>query len=275
MTIGFVLRPLQLTAGQLTASATAGVDAAFPVANLLDPQPKVVLGSQAAGAAPYNLRIDIDFGADTSFDTLAVMFTNLSAAATWTIFAAPAAAGSLTETGPNTLVTGAFGQAPQVPGRRRHALWTGSAISRRWVRIYLTEPTLQSPAVIRCGLVLIGARWQPSDAFRNYDLGSGRGIEDQSIIRTLAGGESHAEEGAKVPIWSAVWSGLEHAEMRALWAIVAERGTSRPVLVVEDPTATAGQNEAMHYGLLTNIQQPFERTQADKTRIELRVREML
>jgi hypothetical protein len=275
MSIGFVLRPLQLTAGQLSATATAGVDSAFPVTNLLDRQPKVVLGSLAAGSAPYNLRIDIDFGADVSFDTLAVMFTNLSAAATWTIYAAPASAGSLAETGPNTLVTGAFGIAPQVPGRRRHALWTGAAVSRRWVRIYLTEPSLQSPAVIRCGLVLIGARWQPSDAFRNYDLGAGRGIDDQSIVRTLPGGESHAEEAAKVPIWSAVWSGLEHAEMRALWAIIAERGTSRPVLVVEDPSATDGQNEAMHYGLLTNVQQPFERTQANKTRIEMRVREML
>ncbi|WP_439532022.1 hypothetical protein [Polymorphobacter sp.] len=275
MSNGFVLRPILLTAGQVSATATSAINSAFPVANLLDPQPKVVVATTAAGSAPYNLRIDIDFGADVSIDTLAVMFTNLSATATWTVYATPASAGALTETGPNTLVSGAFGQLPQVPGRRRHALWAGTAVNRRRVRIYLVEPSLQSPAVISCGLVLIGKRWEPGDQFRNYDLGAGRAIDDQSIVRTLPGGETHAERAAKVPIWSAVWSGLEHSEMRALWAIIAECGTSEPVLIVEDPDAVAGQNEAMHYGTLTNVQQPFERTQAEKTRVEMRIREML
>ena len=160
-----------------------------------------------------------------------------------------------------------------MPGRLRHALWAGVAVSARWLLVYITQPNL-TPAFISLGQLLVGARWEPATLFGNFELGAARSIDDRSVKRSLPGGETHAERGARVPGFSAVWSNISHAEMRVLWAILADLGESAPLLIVEDPTATAGQNEAMHYGMIERIE-TIERTQADKNRLELSIREML
>ena len=273
MSLGFILRPRLLSAAMLAGSATNGIAAAFPVSALADPQPKVVVRSNAAATSPHQLQVTVDFGADVAIDTVAAMFTNLIAGATWTIYATPAAAGQPYDVPANQLFAGAFGVAPAVPGRQRHALWTGAAVTRRWLRINFTVPSL-APAFISVGQLLIGQRWEPADQFGNFELGASRTIDDRSVKRALQGGETHVERGARVPGWSAVWSALTHAEMRTLWAILADIGESAPVVIVEDPTASAGQNEAMHYGMIERIE-TIERTQVDKNRLELRIREMM
>ena len=274
MGLGFILQPRRLLAGQLSASATAGINAAFPVTALLDAQPKAIVQTNVSGSAPFSLTLDLDFGADVPMDTLALMFANVSAAASWTVHATAGAA-ALTEVAGNLLASGAFGQPSQVPGRGRHGLWAGAAvINRRRVRVRLTEPALTSPAVISVGQLLVGERWQPGDIFGNFELGTERSIDDRSIKRTLPGGETYVERGARVPGWSALWSRLSHAEMRRVWGLLADLGLSQPLLMVEDPDNVPGQNEAMHYGMIERLE-PVSRTQDDKNRIDLTIREML
>jgi hypothetical protein len=272
MSLGFLLSPRWPVA--VSAEATAGMDAAFPASALLDEQPKVVVQSSTSATAPFSLTMTLDFGADIPIDTVAVMFTNLSAAGTWSVWATPASAGSAREDPADLLDSGAFGLAPTVSGRARHGLWAGTLVQRRWLRVRLTEPALTAEPVIRVGLVLAGERWQPGTIFGNFDLGAQRSLEDRSIKRSLPGGESHVERAAKVPGWQAVWSALTHEEMRRIWGLLAQMGESEPLLLVEDPTASPGQNEAMHYGRIERLE-PIERTQADKNRLELRIREML
>lgn len=280
MSNGLIVRLLPLGASAYSSPGGYwGVSSTFPVANLADPQPKVVTQSPAPGSAGLiGLVIDVDLGADTAIDTLAVMFTNLSTNAIWQAHAWTSAAGrpALGSEVPADLLFGqsfgAFGVAPTTRENRRHGFARGASVNRRYVRIYLQDTTAQnSEQVVRVGIVAIGQAIAPTF---NFELGSGRAIDDQSTVRTLPGGETYVERGARVPRWRATWSNLSEAEYRQLWSLLTEVGTGAPILAIEDPDAVTGQAEAMHYGLIEAIDFT-ERVQVEKQRIELRVMEML
>ena len=264
MSNGFLAVPLAYT---VTATAA---DSAFPAANLANEQPKIVFQTtQFSVGSPPGTQIDIDLGADTEIDTVAVLHTNLSASATWQVSTATAAA-------PTTFTSrffGAFGVTPLAG--RRHGLWVaaaGSPVTCRYVRIQLSELSGSNPErLIRVGNVVVADRLEP--AF-NFELGSGRRFDDQSQIRTLPGGETYVERGGVVPIWQAVWSNLSDAELRSIDAQILRRGKGRPILAVEDPDAVTGQAEAIHWGL--NIATAvYERTWPDKNRVDVSIQELL
>lgn len=58
---------------------------------------------------------------------------------------------------------------------------------------------------------------------------------------------------------------LTDAERNRLYSIKRDRGLRKPVLVVEDADLSAGQNEAIHYGVFERFQ-AYERTNPRKTR---------
>lgn len=274
MSNGIIVQPFPIAASQISMVCLPTNDAAFPAANMIDPQPKTVAQSAAqTGSADSVMRIDIDLGADYLADTVAVMFTNLSAAASWVIYMAPAAVGTWSDSVSYLVNGSAFGVAPSWGGGR-HALWTVPATSRvlvRYLRIYLIDTTANSERLIRAGVVLVGARVQP---VFNFELGSGFKVDDQSITRTLPGGETAIERGGITPIWRATWSNLTEVEFRSFGRIIRTFGKGAPLLLVEDPDAVTGQPEAMHYGLLEAIDFT-ERTQIDKQRIDMVIRELV
>lgn len=276
MSNGLIVRPIPLAAGQVSVpGVTWGMNAAFPIGNVVDRQPKVVAQTNAAAwGTSFEMFILIDLGADTAFDTIAVMWTNLSMSATWDIYGSPASAGGSVRTGGNQLLgTTGFGVAPTTRENRRHGLWTtASPVSRRYIEIRLIDTVAASlEDLIRVGNVIIGQRLAPEF---NFELGSGRKVETQSIKRTLPGGETHTERGGRVPLWRATWSNFSEAEMRLLWDIMTEVGDDQPLLLIEDPDAVTGQAEGMHWGLLDGSDF-IEREQKDKQRIELRLRELV
>ena len=274
MSDGVILQPLPLAGRIMGTASTMPMDAAFPVTALLDPQPKTVLQTQPlVSAGTFYLDIDFDFGADVSIDTVAVLFSNLSlAGGTWQLNGATAAQGAAyLNTGPSIFMTDAFGVTPTTNASRRHAVWAGALRTLRYLRVRLADTAASAERLVRIGNIVIGSRlpltW-------NFELGSGRKIEDQSITRTLPGGETAFERGGRTPLFRATWSNITDAEMRAVYSLLLDLGTSAPLLIVEDPDATAGQNERIHYGLLTGLDFN-ERVQADKQRIDLTIREMV
>lgn len=277
MSNGMIVRLVPLSGSMFAvgASTTWGIDAAFPVGNLADRQPKTVAQTAAAtSGTDFNFQINLDLGADVSIDTLAVMFTNLSSTATWTVYAGPASDGGFVLSGGNLIVaTGAFGITPTTRENRRHGLWTvGAPISRRYISILLTDtPAANLEQVVRAGIVAVGQRLMP---VWNFELGSGRKVESQSIVRQLPGGETLTEEGGNTPIWRGTWSNLSEAELRSLWSILMEVGIGKPLLIIEDPDAVTGQAEAIHYGQLTSLDF-HERVQLEKQRIDLAIRELV
>lgn len=279
MTNGIIARIVPVpTGGYSDSGAYFGVNPAFPITNLADPQPKTVVQSNG-GAGQVGFSVDIDFGGNVSFDGIAAIGTNLSSDGYWEAFAtangtplpaigAETGGQRLTFTGINS----AFGVAPTTTSPVRHALALGTSISRRYLRIYIKDnPAANVDGVVRVGIIAAVQLLIP--AF-NYELGSGRKIEDQSIIRTLPGGETAIERGGRTPLWRATFSNLLDGEMRSLWSILSEAGTSAPLILCEDPDIVSELNERIHYGLLTGLDFN-ERVQADKQRIDLTIREMI
>jgi hypothetical protein len=271
MSDGIIVQPFSLAGRVLAVGGSVAIDSAFPVTNLLDPQPKTVVQTQTAGAGAFSLTIDFDFGADVLIDTIAVLFCALSADGAWQINSATSAQGaSYLDTAPSNFVAEPFGVTPTTTTTRRNAIWAGAARTLRFLRIGFFESATAGIRVIRIGNIVIGKRlalqW-------NFELGSGRRLEDQSVTRTLPGGETAVQRGGRTPLFRATWSNISDAEMRAVWSTLLDVGTSAPILICEDPDATAGQNERLHYGLLTGLDFS-ERVQQDKQRIDLTIREM-
>lgn len=281
MSNGLIVRLQPLTAAMFTGRpAYAGINAAFPAGNLADRQPKTVAQGNT-GSTPIGICFDVDLGADTAFDTVAVIAANLSVASgLWAVYAYTQAAGlpaALGSESAGNLVFGVsasspFGIAPTTLAATRSAFLTGASISRRYLRVYLQDQAASNPAgLVNAGVFCVGQKLAP---VFNFELGSGRKIEDQSIVRTLPGGETYTEEGGRVPVWRGTFSNLTEAEFRQYWSIVQEIGIGKPLLIIEDPDAVTGQAEAIHYGQLTAIDFT-ERVQLEKQRIDLTIRELV
>lgn len=266
MSNGFLVRLVPLS-GAAVGVPFPGADAAFPSANLTDPQPKVVFKStMPVGTAA--LFLDIDLGADTSIDTVALLFTNFTAGATWLVQGATQAAGA----GAVATLAGfgaqAFGVASTTRSNPRHGFIAGTSATVRYLRIIVTETALR---VMQIGVIAIGTRWLPSF---NFELGAGRKITDLSDKRTLPGGEKGIWRKAKVPMFRGTWSNVVDIELLDLWSILSEVGESEPLLLIEDPDATTGQLERIHYCTIDGLDF-YERAQVDKSRIDLRFEEWL
>lgn len=280
MSNALIVRLQPLTAAMFTPRiAYAGINPAFPAGNLADRQPKKVCQGNT-GSNPIGICFDIDLGADTAFDTVATIAANLSVSnGLWAVYGFTAAAGlpALGSEGAGAQLFGSggaspFGIAPTTRSPVRSAFLTGASVTRRYLRVYLQDLPGANPAgVVNAGVFCIGQKLAPA---WNFELGSGRKIEDQSVPRTLPGGETYTEEGGRVPMWRGTFSNLSEAEFRQAWSIMQEIGTGRPLLFIEDPDALAGQAEGIVYGQLTALDFT-ERVQLEKQRIDLTIRALV
>ena len=72
-------------------------------------------------------------------------------------------------------------------------------------------------------------------------------------------------DGVVKAAFSCSFVDLTDAELARLWSITKDRGTRKPVLLVEDTEATVGLNDAIHYGTFDRFQ-AYEETDADVAR---------
>lgn len=269
----FFLRPIPLAPAQLIWTDAAAITAS--IGNLADPQPKAVF----AATAPFSdgrTRIDIDLGADTEIDTVALLFHDTAAISQWAVYTRTAADGSFggiytTEAGFNRLPLSATRAAATIEANRYHTVAALAApVTARYVRLlfYFNLPA----ATFRAGIAAVGKRLEPGAALglSGIDWGMGRRIQDLSDVRILDGGERGRWKKAKVPEVRGGFSHLSDAELRQWWAMLSAIGESDPMLFVEDAALTTGQQERIHYGTLTGLDF-YERRQADKSRIEFRL----
>ncbi len=273
---GAIFRIVPYGPSQVSSAAFAP---AFPPTNLANIQPKVV--ARSAGISP-NYAIDIDLGADTVIQGVAAMHTNLTAAGLWQIFGASAAQGPLGAFDAEPFSRRLFGQtdyvafgvAPTTRDPRRAALAVATTVDPvvRYVRVYLRDTTI---AFHEIGTLLVLQRLAMGQGqYENFELGSGRRVDDRSQVRGLPGGETAIERGGRAPQWRASWSNLTEAQYRELWSLLMEVGTGAPILAAEYQDSSAGQAEALHYGTIQSIDFS-ERVQLDKQRIELRIQELV
>lgn len=232
--------------------------------NMLTPDPKEVWVDGAPGTTAF---IDIDLGAVIALDTVFLgSCTPAMAGTLWTISggAAGPTEAILMPTCPLRAVDAAGQAAPL-----SHGFWTGAVAMVRYLRLAVTQPAGSLPLAV--GNVLCGKAFTPT---YNREWGSGRRVIDTGSATALPSGGYAIVEGARKAAFSWTLGDLTDEETEALYAMQLDRGETRPVLVAEDPAATTGQRNRLHYGRLTSLR-AFERRNPAQTRWEFSIEEWL
>lgn len=252
-----ILKPAKIAA--ITASRGAASSA-----NLLTDDPKEIWVDTADGTV---VNIDIDLGAVMPIDTVFLGYVSPPAAgAVWTITggAATYTASTLKAAGPLRAIDSA-GQSPSLS----HAFATFASQSVRYVRLALTQTA--SAGALTAGVVMAGAAFSP---VYNKEWGAGRRVIDTGSATGLPSGGFSIVEGARKRSYAWTLGDLSTDEIDVLEAIALDRGETLPLLVVEDPAATTGQRNRIHYGLFQGLK-AFERRNVKQTRWEFTVEEWI
>jgi len=229
-------------------------------ANLLTPDPREVWQDSAVGSAAT---LDIDFGVATAIDTVFLgCIWNAVAGATWTI------SGGLAGYGEFTIQAASALRVADRAGRTSamsHAFWHGDDVLARYVRIAVTQPA--GEAALAIGALLAGLSFVP---MFNQEWGAGRGVKDTGTFTRLPTGGISVVEGARYGSYRWTLGDLTTAEADYLYDLQLDRGETRPMLVVEDPGASAGLRSRIHYGGLVSLR-AFERRNPAQTRWEFQI----
>lgn len=246
------------------AIASIDVSRGSGATNLLTSSPKEVWQDSAVGAPAT---IDIDFGAVRAIDTVFLGSVLPPApGSTWEI------AGGTATYNEVTLMPESALRAVDRPGIEpalSHGFWTGAAAEIRYLRITVTQPNGYEPLSI--GNVMAGSALVTA---WNKEWGAGRRVIDTGIITPLPDGGAAAVEGARKGSYSWTFGDLSDAEVDRIYALQLERGETRPLVVVEDPAATAGQLYRIHYCRFVSLR-AYERRDPTQTRWELSVEDWL
>lgn len=248
-----IVEPFAIAASQITVNR--GTDKAY----LVDPERKHVFVDSAPGTT---LTIDIDFGANTSWDTLA--FVGLNLATTWSITGGTSYTATTYMASRNMLADEALGP-PYNAALYHHA----AAVTPRYLRASIARPG--GAGTLTLGCLIAGKAWKP--AF-NMELDSGRGIVGTGSGSWRSDGGKHARPGARGAVRSWVLGDLSDAELRQLYGIHWRCGEDIPILMAEDPDFSAGQAERVGWGYLTGLEQ-FSRRDPGKHRWGMTFRDAL
>ena len=232
--------------------------------NLVTYDPKEVWLDSAAGSAAT---IDIDLGSVGWIDTIALVAVyGAAAGATWSITGGSAGyAETVLKASGALRANDAYGQFPSVS----HAFWYSVPWLVRYIRITVLQPAGSAPLAI--GRALVSRMFMPT---WNKEWGSGRGVIDTGKATRLVGGGFASVEGARLAGYSWTLGDLTDEEVETLYALQLDCGETGPLLVVEDPAATQGLRNRIHYGLFTGLRR-FERRDVSLTRWELTIEEWI
>ena len=208
--------------------------AAGPASNLQTMQPTDLW--EVGGGAPY---IEVDLGAISTFNLIALLFTNATGADQWRVRAA------------NT--QGALVSAPVYDSNYEVVSYIGSeghvfmfesaGITNRWVRIDLI--TASNPFYAARLYVANGVQQSI-----NFDFGGEDGYDDDSVIDITDGGRLIPNSGTNRSVFTFTLNTKTETERNALREINKARGSQRDVLVLRDPEASVNKADVVYYGLL-------------------------
>jgi len=225
MSVLAIVRPYSIV-------ATSGTLTGAPL--LATPDPK-----EAAVATGGGGTIDIDLGAVQLIDTLFLGYTNAAAGSTATV---RYGTGGPSEQDGGTI---AAAESDAIEPRRHFLRMFDTPFSARFLRI---SGNFAVGTVV--GTVAAGRAFRPT---YGQEYGGGRAVTDTGTVSRLFGGGFSIDEGARAGSWAWTLGDLTGDEVRALYALQLDRGSSRSVLVIEDPDAGPGLNERIHWSLFSRL----------------------
>ena len=228
-----IAQPYTITATAVSAATS------MPASNLNKVQPSDVWRSTSL-TSQY---IEVDLGLAKAVTVVALLFTNLTSAATWRVQAGTTTAYADYDSGTVTAWAGATQNVD-----RPHAfldLTTASKTYRYW-KIDLTDAA--NPAgYFEAGRVILANAFQGT---RNYSYGAGRGYKDLTTTKDAFGGQMLIEDKAKRPVISFETNWLTETEMEAS-ILELQRNMTGAVFAMLDPSASTYRQARMYYGRLS------------------------
>lgn len=223
-------------------------------ANLLTDDPREIWVDSTLGATT----IDIDFGADREWDTIALINTNGTAATQISITGGAAWRA-------NTYLPATVMRVPSedVADANGPALfWSPNVITSRYIMIDLINPSGQPLSI---GKLFVGKSFRPAYP---HEPGAGRPPLDSGARQRLDDGSLAVVSGRLISGYRWVFGDLGPGDLAKLWGILRRRRTTESVLLVEDPSPAVA--EGIHYGTFADLDS-YERRDADKSRWALTV----
>jgi len=244
-----IVRPRQPTV--VTASnGTGGSNVATP-----DPKEVWVGSSSPVG-------FSFDFGKPVAFDSLFIGFIGGVSAPSYAWSSGLAGGGEVV----HNAYMPAFAPSSSAEPPRRHAFRRLAApVEHRYGQVDFA-PNLAG-AVPTIGIIIFGLAFETQ---YNREKGGGRTVIDTGSVESLPGGGFGIGHGTRKGGFRWVFGDLSDAELDQLYDLALNRGNSRPLIAVEDPDATPGLNERIHYGLFERFEH-YERGDPTKHRWGLSV----
>lgn len=259
-----IAEPTLSDTGTVTLT-TPSTDA--PATNLQTTQPKEVAETTDVTG---NKDAIYDLGTSASYDFFALMFTNLTASATWSIATDDNAGFS----SPTTILASTGFRAPgqtglsRVHGYYKHA----STLTERYVRLRLADAT-NPAALLRLGRAYIAKAWRV-----DADYGLLPSFDEAPAVDETWAGEEIAQRREPRPSVAlslmldgpTAWATLQDN----LHELFRKRGNSRDVVVILDPEDASYGGRLLYYGRLQEqLAYSFDAYQLYRT--QLRVRGMV
>lgn len=233
-----IATPVLSDAATITASHAV---AAGPISNVQRMQPTDTWESQ--NLTPF---VVVYLGAVTSFNLIAVLFTNARQTDTWRIRTANTEANL---TAAPTYDSAAVTFSPwNTRASRRHGFkFNAAGWSNSWIRIDF-DSTGNPNGVFNVGRLYVANAYQP---VRNYGYGNALGFIDTSPRDRTSGGNTIPNPQGIIPTHEFEIGYTDENEFFAnTYAIQMLRGGSRDLLVIMDPDDTVNGHHKIGYGLL-------------------------
>jgi len=258
-----IAEPTLSDAASVTATNASGTAPAF---NLQTMQPKEILEITNVSGTKT---ITWDLGAGASYDFFALLFTNLTASATWTI-QTDDNSGFLS---PTTVLASTTFRAPgqNVFGiTRAHGFYKhASTLTEQYARMQLVDGS-NPDGVMRIGRGYVVPAWRVDG-----DYGLIAGFVDEAPFEETPHGERihlQREPIPKIQIplsldGASAWNTLQ-ANLHLLFL---RRGASRDVIVITDPEDTGHSGRLVHYGTLQQqLAYSYDAFQVYRSTLEVR-----
>lgn len=217
-----------------------------PRTNLLTPSP-----AEVWVATSLSSTIFLDLGAERTLDSIYIGATNAAPDTQWRLHILDGPAGAIVSTPvPQRVLplTGATGV------RQSAFLRTAVPFTARYLSIVFTkaaDPKLQ------VGNLVLGLAMELP-----YAMGAGRTPVDLSRRLSMISGGFGIEPGAMKSAFSFSLVDLDDATFEAIWAIVIDRGTVRPLVLVEGYSSASPIAPQVHYCTFEKFERPERESQA-------------
>lgn len=216
--------------------------------NLLNDYAGVIAQATCGIGTNNQAQITVDFGSDTSIDTLLVFGVELFPSGGQLIIDyATAAQGAFTGSyATDTSGVPYAGSAAMTSGKGVSWWMLNTPVTARYVRISYQAGSGVIDAAVRLSRLVIGKRIQPG---RNFSYGAGFGVKDLGSLDFSRRGVLQRARGAKMRTVSLTFSSLYKDEAEGTMRPLLEQvGTTEMVAMCTDPAVHAQRQNRCSFG---------------------------